>query len=123
MKNIQACNVKRAQKESLLFKTISKLFLEMTIDNKSFYGFCINRVVLSPDKSRCSVLFCATGGKEEFDQKLHDLKLYKPSLRAALAKQINGRYTPEIVFKYDQCQEKVDRIESLLEKIKSDDTL
>lgn len=117
MKNEFVCNVKRAQKESLLFRTISRLFMEMTMDNKAFYGFCVNKVILSPDKSRCTVLFCAVGGKEEFDAKFQDLKLYKPSLRAALAKDINGRYTPDIVFKYDVTQEKVRRIDDLLNKI------
>ncbi|MFS8506767.1 MAG: ribosome-binding factor A [Candidatus Babeliales bacterium] len=81
-------------------------------------GFCINRVMLSPDKGHCYVFFATIGGVEEFNEKLNRLKLYKPSLRAALAKEINGRYTPDITFKFDAAQEKTNRVEELLEDLK-----
>ncbi len=118
MNNKRVSDIKRAQKESLLLKTISKLFLEATMDNKNLSSFYVNRVSLSPDKSKVDVYFCATGGSDEFAEKIHQLKLYKPSLRAALAKEISSRYTPDIVFKFDTCQEKTNRIEQLLEDLK-----
>ena len=118
MNNKRVSSIKRAQKESLLFRTISKLFLQAIIDDKELQGFYVNRVTLSPDKSHCYVFFCATGGNEEFTEKLEKLKLYKPSLRAALAKEIAGRYTPQITFKFDACQAKVQRMDELLEDLK-----
>lgn len=118
MNNKHVSDIKRAQKESLLFKTISKLFLEATINDSSLLGFSVNRVALSPDKGYCYVYFWAPGGQEEFKKNLEQLKLYKPSLRAALAKEIAGRYTPEIVFKFDTKEEKVQRIDELLEELK-----
>lgn len=118
MNNKRVSDIKRAQKASLLLRTISELFTRAAQDNNELLGVYVNRVELSPDKSTCYVLFCAHGGKKEFDEKFELLKLYKPSLRAALAKQINGRYTPEIVFKFDECDVKVQRIEQLLEDLK-----
>lgn len=118
MNNKRVSDIKRAQKESLLFRTISKLFLEMTMDEQGFAGFCVNRITLSPDKSQCYVYFSTTGGQKEFDEKLEKLKLYKPSMRAALAKEISGRYTPQIVFKFDATQEKANRIDELLHNLK-----
>ena len=56
--------------------------------------------------------------KEEFKKIFNVLVLYKPSLRKALASKIQSRYTPELVFKYDEQFEKQMRLESLFEKIK-----
>lgn len=116
--NKRITDIKRAQKISLLFRAISKLFLEASIDNKELSSFYVNRVELSPDKSHCYVFFCAIGGEAEFEKKINTLKLYKPSMRAALSKQINSRYTPQLTFKFDSCQEKVQRIEHLLQDLK-----
>jgi ribosome-binding factor A len=123
MNNKRISDIKRAQKESLLLRTISKLFLEVTRDNKDFMGFFVNRVELSPDKGHCSVYFCTMNGLDEFAEKLEKLKLYKPSMRAALSREINGRYTPNLRFKFDTCQEKVHRIDELLENLKNEGDL
>ena len=118
MNNKRVSDIKRSQKEALFLRTISNLFLQATLDDAQLRGFCINRVMLSPDKGHCYVFFATIGGVEEFNEKLNRLKLYKPSLRAALAKEINGRYTPEITFKFDAAQEKTNRVEELLEELK-----
>ena len=111
-------DVKRAQKTVLLFRTICSLFLELTLDNKELARLVITQVQLSPDKSQCYVYFYAPEGKEVFDELFSTLKLYKPSLRAALSRSISGRYTPQIVFKFDKTKEKANRIEGLLCELK-----
>lgn len=120
MNNKRVSDIKRAQKTSLLLRAISTLFSQATMDNKELRSFYVNRVELSPDKSNCYVFFCAIGGEEEFKKNKAHLILFKPSLRAALAKQINGRYTPQIVFKFDAVHDKVQRVEQLLEDIKKE---
>lgn len=113
-------DIKRAQRASLLLRTISQLYLEATRDDKELAGLFINRVELSPDKGICYVLFYTPEGEEYFKKKLSQITLYKPSLRAALSKKISGRYTPEIVFAFDKQQKKINRLEELLEKVKDD---
>src|SRR3989338_2127674 len=113
-------DIKRAQKISLLYKTITSLFTETIRDNTAIQGLYITRVELSPDKGMCIIYFYALeGGEEFFKDKFHELKLYKPSLRAALARYIPSRYTPDIMFKYDTQQNKVARIEELLSKVRA----
>jgi ribosome-binding factor A len=111
-------DIKRAQKESLLLREISQLFLQASIDEKALQALSINRVKLSPDKGVCTVYFYTPRGQTFFDEILPVLKLYKPSLRKALSARIRARYTPELIFKYDEQYEKVMHIESLLEKVK-----
>jgi ribosome-binding factor A len=107
-------DVKRAQKATLLYRTICNLFLEATLDNKELSRLVITQVKLSPNKSQCNVFFYAPEGKEVFDELFPTLKMYKPSLRAAISKSISSRYTPEIMFKFDASKEKSNRIETLL---------
>lgn len=115
-------SIKKSQKESLLFRAIAQLFSQTQLDDKKLDGLFINRVKLSDDKSVCTVYFYTVGGFEDFKDKLKTLVLYKSSLRHALAKSIKSRYTPELVFKFDDQFEKQQRIESLLEKVKGEDS-
>ncbi len=118
MKKRSIFDIKRAQKSSLLLRSISNLFMKVAMDDPRLQGLYVNRIELSPDKGHCYVYFCALGGEEMFSDKLGTLILYKPSLRAALAQTIPSRYTPEIMFKFDTTAEKAQRIEAILEKIK-----
>jgi ribosome-binding factor A len=111
-------NIKQAQKESLLLREISSLFMKASTDDARLSRLTINRVKLSSDKSSCTVLFYTPGGHKEFEQLLEILKLYKPSLRAALSKSIKSRYTPELIFKYDEQYEKEEKLNQLLESLK-----
>lgn len=114
----QSSAIKRAQKESLFQHELSKLLLQLMLDDKRLQGLFVNRVKLSPDKSICTAFFYTANGRAEFDEKLGTLLLYKPSLRKAISQIIPSRYVPELVFKFDDQFEKQKRIDELLEKIK-----
>lgn len=113
-------NIKRAQKESLFFKEISTLFMKVSLDDQRLKDIFVNRVELSPDKGLCTVYFYTNQGEDYFKSVLETLKLYKPSLRKALASKINSRRIPELVFKFDNKFEKQFKLEQLLEKIKEE---
>lgn len=113
-------NIKRAQKEAHLLREISKLFMQAAQDEPRLQNITISRVSLSSDKSICTVYFYTPDGKKFFETVLPILILYKPSLRKALAAEIQARYTPDINFAFDENFEKVMRIEHILEKVKQD---
>ncbi len=116
-------HVRRAQKESLLFREVSKLFLEASLDDPKLQAITINRVALSPDKSICTVYFYTPEGQAYFEKELLPIiTQYKVSLRRALASRVQSRYTPDLVFAYDIQLEKQLRLEMLLEEVKSEDT-
>lgn len=117
MTNPKVSHIKRAQKEKLLMRTISQLFYEACADDVRLNGLSITKVVLSPDKGNCHVYFYSTEGKEAFKDQLEILKLYKPSMRAALAREIDSRYTPELMFKFDTHFEELQRIEKVLDDV------
>ena len=116
-------DIKRAQRESFLFREIANLLLQVLRDEKELTSLSVTRAKLSPDGGLCTVFFYTQGGEKEFREKLQTLKLYKPSLRAALSKILHGRYTPELLFKYDESVDKQQKIELLFEQLKKEGKL
>lgn len=107
--------IRRNQKQSLLFREIAQLIQQATLDDVSLISFSISRVELSDDKGCCTVYFFSDLGKENFKTFTEKLRLYKPSLRAALAKNVNSRRVPQIAFRYDEKYAKTREIEELIE--------
>ncbi len=114
----QLKEIKRARKESLLLKEISNFFLRIAQEEPELQGLYISRVRLSTDYGICSVFFHTADGKAAFEEKLSLLILYKPSLRHAIAQAIKGRYTPNLIFKYDEIFDKQRKVDELIEKLK-----
>lgn len=109
--------IKKAQRESVLLKLVSELFAQQARDEQALQGLAVSRVELSQKQGLCTVYFYTPDGKEAFDKALETLKLYKPSLRKAVAHQLQGRYVPDLLFVYDAQYEKIFRIEELLQKV------
>ncbi len=109
---------RRSQRESLVHHELATMFLKLAFDDAELRGFVVNRVKLSADKSVCTIFLYIDGGHEVFRAKLGRLLLYKPSLRNALAQAVRSRYTPELVFRFDDQFEKQRRLDELLEKIR-----
>lgn len=114
----QQSAVKRAQKESLIQQELSKLLLQLMLDDSRLKGLFVSRIKLSPDKSICTVFFYAENGQAEVKEKLSLLILYKPSLRTALAQAMPSRYASQLVFKFDDQFEKQKRMDELFDRVK-----
>lgn len=110
--------IKRARKESQFFREITKLFMQLTLDDTRLQGLTISSVQLSSDKSVCTIFFYTEKGKEYFKEIFEILILYRPSLRKAIATEIKSRYVPELIFRFDNKYERKLRLEQLLDSIK-----
>jgi len=115
--------IKRARKESLLLREISKFFLRIAQEEPTLQSLYISHVSLSSNYGICSVFFYTSDGKKKFEEKLSLLILYKPSLRSAISKVIEGRYTPNLIFKYDEVFDKQEKVNELIEKLKTEGKL
>ena len=113
--------IKRSQKESALFRLISQLIHQATLDQPELHNLVITRVELSPGKTLCDVYFYTAEGVEAFNKALETLKLLKPSLRKAIADEMQSRYTVELKFRFDAQFEKKERIDRILDAIKEQD--
>ncbi len=114
-------SIKFAKKSAQLLREFSQLFLRLVLDDPRLEGMFVSKVELSNDGGACYVYFYTSEGEEAFARKLPVLILYKPSLRKALSQKIVSRYTPELVFRFDQKFEKISKMEALLDKIKMEE--
>lgn len=111
-------HIKREQKKSSFLRELSTIFYGITQDEPILNTVFITKVDLSADGGICYVYFFSADGEKQFKLALERLKLYKPSMRTALAKSIPGRYTPDLHFRFDEVFEKEQRIHALLDSVK-----
>ncbi|MBM3886601.1 hypothetical protein FJ364_01610 [Candidatus Dependentiae bacterium] len=118
-------DVKRERKKSLYLRELSAFIDVIAQEQPAVREVYLSRLDLSADCGICYLYFAAIAPSEEnkalaqerFNAALEVLKLYKPSLRKNLAACLQARYTPDLVFLYDENREKIDRVNELLDKV------
>jgi len=110
-----ASSVKRQQRQALFLKEVVRMFHEILQDEPSLSDVYPVKVELSKGDGMCYVYFSAPE-EEIFDAALETLKLYKPSLRKALAKIRQSRHTPNVTFVYDKSLERSRRVNELIDQ-------
>jgi ribosome-binding factor A len=105
------------KKKSFLLQELSVLLRQISADEPKLSTLFVTRVELSPEGGLCYVYFTTLTDESAFSEGLEVLKLYKPSVRKALAQIMKTRYVPDLAFRYDHTKEKERRINSLLDKI------
>lgn len=115
-------DIKREKKKSLFFRELSLLIHKVTESEADVAAVYISRVDLSADNGIIYVYFASMQepSKEIYEKALVKLKLYKPSIRKALAQTLQSRYTPDLLFLFDEKAEKVRNINELLDKVQQD---
>lgn len=116
-------SIKTAQKESAILRVVSPLFEDALRDNPDLNTWHISRIQLSPGKSVAYVYLYSLDDSQDFDTALGKIKLYKPSMRKALADELQKRYTPDIVFMFDEQLQRTLRMEKLLDTVKDQNGL
>lgn len=76
----------------------------------------ITSVEMTPDLKRAKVYF-AISDDQEPGQALKGLNRAKGFFRSQIAKQMNMRYTPELIFYHDRYHKESDRLEDLFREI------
>lgn len=115
--------VKKSQKESFFLHEIADLFLKISLDDRVLHDLYVTRVELSPDGGLCTVYFHTPAGQDSFLERKKQLILYKPSMRAAVAKASHARYAPDLRFLYDDGIDKQNNMEELFNKLKAEGKL
>ena len=118
----QSPSIRREQKKKALFRMLSSLIQTIACDDAALNSLFVSRVELSDDGSMCYIYFSTYTTQEAFETMLPKLILYKPSMRAALAKEFQSRYTPDLIFYYDKIKDKERAIHELLDQVKTGNT-
>lgn len=116
-------DIKHAQRESFFLREVSNFFMRIAQDEPRLSTLYIEHVQLSADGSRCIFYFHSAKGKQEFEELLPLLILYKPSMRASLAKIVSRKYVPQLVFAYAEHVDKQRKVDALIESLKKEGKL
>lgn len=128
MHRSSTADVKRERKKSLYLRELSIFIDSVAEEQPAVREIYLSRLELSADGGICYLYFAAISPTEEnqatplarFEEALEVLKLYKPSLRKALSQVIQARYTPDLMFLFDEKREKIDRINELLDQVEQE---
>lgn len=114
--------IKRERKRSLFFREITKIINLIAEEEDIVAKIYVTRVDFAADFSVCYVYMTMHQDFSEdiFNKAVEVLKSYTSSIRKELARRLNPRYTPDIIFLHDKLQEKKHRIDALLDKVRKD---
>jgi ribosome-binding factor A len=104
----------------LIQKEVSALLLRGLNDPR--VGFVtVTGVEVTPDLHLARIFYSVIGDDETRRKCAAGLKSAVPFIRQQLGKQLQMRYTPDLIFQYDSSIDYGNRIDSLLREIKSSD--
>ena len=81
---------KREQKTILYYHALASMLQQLSVDEPEVSKVFVTKTKLSSDYKICYVYFATYGDKADFKTALDVLKLYKPSMRKALSKEVGG---------------------------------
>jgi len=118
-------DIKRERKKAQFLRELSSFIDTIADEQPAVREVYLSRLELSADGGICYLYFSTMVPKDPesedaqriFKEALDVLKLYKPSLRKSLAQSLQARYTPDLIFLFDEKREKIDRINSLLDQV------
>ncbi len=81
----------------------------------------VSKVIMSPDLKLAKIYFTVLGNKEPGEKCAERLNFRKSHIRYLLGKQIKLKYTPDLVFYYDDSFDYADKINKLINELHKDD--
>lgn len=80
-------------------------------------GVSISRVEVPDDLSLARIFFTVLGDRKEIKEATTGLERAKGFMRSHIAKTLNLRFTPALLFKYDSVGEKVAELDEIFQEI------
>jgi len=111
---------KRSEKiADLIRKEVSEMFLR-TVKDPRIGLITITRVQVTEDCRLARIYFSVPGSGEERERSMEGLNSARGYVRRELARRVNLRYTPEIIFKFDPSIEYAIHIGEVLQSLQKE---
>ena len=98
-------------------RTLSQMFLRGEIILLDGISITVSEVSVSPDLQNCTAYITPLGSKKNIKEILDVLKASSGFIRTYVAKNIQLRSAPYIMFRADDSFEEADKITKLLQKV------
>jgi len=109
----------RPKRVAEAIKNELSIFLLREVADPRLAAISFSRVMVSPDLKQAKVYFVLPVGGDA-KKVLRALRKARGFFRSHLARTLNLRYTPDLAFYFDDINEEVERIETLLADIASE---
>lgn len=110
-------NTNRMSKVDEEFKREISIIIDQELKNPNITGLIsVTKVKTSPDLKMARVYLSMLNSKSKKNT-LQAIKNASGFIRTELAKRVNLRYTPELIFELDETLEYGERIDNILNKI------
>ncbi len=109
----------RPKRVAEAIKNELSVFLLREVADPRLAAISFSRVMVSPDLKQAKVYFVLPVGGDA-KKVLRALRRARGFFRSHLARTLNMRYTPDLAFYFDDINEEVERIETLLADIASE---
>lgn len=106
----------RPQRVAEAIKNELTILLLQKVADPRLSGVSFSRVAVTPDLKQAKIYFTTPAGQDS-GPALKGMNRARGFFRSHLAKLLNLRYTPELLFYYDDLNEEIDRIDSLFRQI------
>ena len=110
-------SLKRPKRVAQLIQKEINAILQKQIKNAQLGFVTITEVKVTDDLQQAKVYFTVYGSEQEKISTEKLLKKMTSFVRYHVGQRIRLRYTPEIVFQYDETSEKAARIDDLINKL------
>ncbi|MCX8059550.1 MAG: 30S ribosome-binding factor RbfA [Spirochaetes bacterium] len=101
-----------------IYKLICNLFFDEIYNKIIKDNVVITNVEVSKDLKVAKIFFIAKNRDEKIiDKILKELERLKSFLRKRIADEINLKYCPDIIFKFDYEEDRANRVDELIEKV------
>jgi ribosome-binding factor A len=87
------------------------------VQDPRLHTLTISRVEVNDDMSLAQIYFTVFGGDKEIKEATKGLQRAKGFLRSHIARTLNLRFTPDLLFRYDDRVEKVAELEEIFQEI------
>jgi len=108
---------KRSSRVAEAIRNELAMLLLSKVRDPRLQGVHISRVEVPDDLSLARIYFTVLGGKKEIKEAGVGLERAKGFMRSHIAKTLNLRFTPALVFKYDTVVEKVAELDEIFQEI------
>jgi ribosome-binding factor A len=123
LKGIGLTSKRGVQVGSAIHESLAKVFARGGVSDPRLKGLTILGVKVSPDMQLAKVYFSSMGGKSQEANVRSGLKSASGFLRKHLGEELGLRYTPQLVFYFDETPEKAARIEEIFTQIRAEPKL
>lgn len=112
--------VRQLKVAKLIKEVIAETFAQKIINSKVLLDnfITVSSVKVSPDLQNATIYITVFNAKD-LENVLSDLNSLAPKFRAILNKNIKLKFSPKIIFRYDNSLDEALRIDAILDSIKN----